>query len=223
MFQNVNKTREGDHHETVDHLIKASQSGCRICIYENLRREHHGTKEDDAISERPLLWYKFEVRKKENDEIYWEISFKSGASWAQNDLPDSIYGNFNIIWIHVDMADIIHIPHKYRSMLKLAKKDLKEKPWHVRRDDFHIREISSNTGNDATIKVAEDWLRECKENHKSCENVYGNTRSDWYPKRLVVVGEDDSKIRLVVPTQEHITGGYAALSHCWGRNSSFLT
>jgi hypothetical protein len=55
------------------------------------------------------------------------------------------------------------------------------------------------------MKVAEDWLRECKENHKSCENAYGNTTSGWYPKRLVAVEEDNSKIRHVVPTQEHIT------------------
>jgi hypothetical protein len=77
MFQNVNKTREGDHHATVDDLSKA-------CIYENMRREQHCTKEDHAISERPLLRYKFSTRE-EYDEWFWQIKFESGAGLAGNE------------------------------------------------------------------------------------------------------------------------------------------
>lgn len=112
------------------------------------------------------------------------------------------YGYNNIIYIHVDVTEVIPVPQEYQRMLKSAKEDLKKKPWHVRREHFHTREIPSNTGHDASMKVAEDWLRECKENHKLCQHLYGNTRPGWCPKRLVAVGKDDNQISLVELIQE---------------------
>jgi hypothetical protein len=65
------------------------------------------------------------------------IVFTSAASWAREETK-------NVIIVHVVMAETT-APDKARIPPDLAKGDLKEQPWYVRREGFGIREISSNT------------------------------------------------------------------------------
>lgn len=222
IFQNIKKTPEGYHHETVDDLVKAAQLGCKICIYENkIRQDLSIGVGRHAAPEKLLLFYQFGFTFSRHDNVT-VLHFKFKVHSEGNPAHLDFIGE-NMFHIHIHTSEIIPIPSNYRSMLKSAKKDLKTKPWHVRREVFHTREIQSNTGSEASMKVAEGWLRQCRENHKSCQNVYGDRRSGWYPKRLVAVGDNDNEICLAVPAEEKAIGVYAALSHCWGKDPSFLT
>ena len=217
IFQNVNKTQNGYHHETVNDLVKAAKLGCRICIHGDLIREQLGISVGShTVSERLMLRYEFR----------W-IGVGDSYSWLYFGFgvrPEEITFHVDFqLTIHVHETGLIPVVSDYQSLLKSAKKDLKRRPWNVRRENFETREISSNTEDEAAIKVAGGWLRECRESHKSCDNMYSNRRSGWYPKRIIAVGDNDNEIRLVLTAEEKAIGGYATLSHCWGNDPSFLT
>ncbi|CAG8953844.1 hypothetical protein HYFRA_00006736 [Hymenoscyphus fraxineus] len=222
MFQNVDTTLEGDHHATVEDLVKAAESGCRICTFENMRRVEFGTEEDNAIKERPLLRYEFQAKESPYDHLYWRIKFKSSAIWAIDLFPGHL-GSWNEILLHVDMMDVAPIPPDYDTFLESTSSNLAQRPWYVARDYFPTREISSSTGGHESFEVASHWLRECQESHQLCKNTQRRKEHEWYPKRLIAVGEDDNNVRLFIAAKEQPVSGYAALSHCWGTNPNFLT
>lgn len=71
---------------------------------------------------------------------------------------------------------------------------------------------------ESKLDMARSWLEECRQQHRC-----GGDRV-FRPKRLVFVGDDDSKPRLVEPGDESKRLEYAALSYCWGaKTGSFTT
>lgn len=74
-----------------------------------------------------------------------------------------------------------------------------------------IQERDSNQKFKAGCQAAIMWMRQCLENHTKCSN---NTQPSSYPTRLLQLSE--SKVRLVIPSHETISGPYVTLSYCWG-------
>lgn len=77
-----------------------------------------------------------------------------------------------------------------------------------------IAEIQGMDGNQkfkTSCQAASIWMRQCLESHTKCSN---NLQPSSYPTRLLQLSE--SKVRLVIPSHETISGPYATLSYCWG-------
>lgn len=71
---------------------------------------------------------------------------------------------------------------------------------------------SSSTGSKESWDIALNWFSDCVENHDLC----ASRTTHWYPTRLIDVGKSD-QIRLIVTKEmASLSGGYVALSHCWG-------
>lgn len=202
MFQNVNDTLRGDHHENFQEVAKSAEGGCRICI--ELKREQN---DDDFIPNGPHLQYEFDATFGDDREGHWAIAIASQLG----SVPF-----YKSIHVYVDKDDAMPAPENYQSFLDSVKEDLGSSPWNALRDESHIREIPTSTGGDASMRIARDWLNDCKKNHKTCENVYAHRRAEWYPKRLIAVEGHDSQVRLLESTKEQIIRGYATLSHVWG-------
>ena len=64
------------------------------------------------------------------------------------------------------------------------------------------------------------WLEDCQERHASCS--LGITTAPKLPKRVIDVGEEDSRVKLY-ESQPEEKANYAALSHCWGGGSALTT
>ncbi|KAI1075685.1 heterokaryon incompatibility protein-domain-containing protein [Whalleya microplaca] len=70
-----------------------------------------------------------------------------------------------------------------------------------------------NTGSRETGLLASEWLKTCRESHKTCQH---KTETTWYPTRLLHISENT--IRLIYPRDEpEFKSHYATLSYCWGR------
>ncbi|MCJ1333607.1 hypothetical protein MMC10_010307 [Thelotrema lepadinum] len=44
----------------------------------------------------------------------------------------------------------------------------------------------------------------------------------WFPKRLIDIGPDDEKLRIIETSETLPTGPYASFSHCWGKQPDFF-
>ena len=77
---------------------------------------------------------------------------------------------------------------------------------------------SDNTGDKDVIERAHSWLSDCILQHQSCKK---HDRTDYYPPRLLHLDEDS--VRLIETNNTKISGPYATLSYCWGRNPRHLT
>lgn len=71
-----------------------------------------------------------------------------------------------------------------------------------------------NTGSDANLALAHQWLNHCNANHSICTQL-GKSSPLWYPTRLLEV-EPSGTIRLRITSIDPPDGSYLSLSHCWG-------
>ena len=67
-----------------------------------------------------------------------------------------------------------------------------------------------------SLQAAQKWMSTCLETHEQCQK---HTQPPVYPTRLLELG--DHKARLIISCDEILSGPYAALSYCWGTDSSF--
>jgi hypothetical protein len=75
---------------------------------------------------------------------------------------------------------------------------------------------ADNTASEESWSLATGWLRLCLTTHKICNK---GRDTEWYPTRLLDVGEADDaqrSVRLIHSTGAPISGGYCTLSHRWG-------
>ncbi|CAI6091795.1 unnamed protein product [Clonostachys chloroleuca] len=91
----------------------------------------------------------------------------------------------------------------------------------VRPDVTTGREIPDHTGHEAVAQLAKEWHEECKKNH-ACGDFYQHRQVGWYPKRLVHVGQDGQRPRLVLRDEDGLHGPYATLCHCWSEKPEFF-
>lgn len=73
--------------------------------------------------------------------------------------------------------------------------------------------IENNPRSQACLAVASDWLRNCSENHASCNPL---TESQKKPKRLVYIGDGSRDPYLVDTATIYKPIKWLSLSYCWG-------
>ncbi|KAI1768012.1 HET-domain-containing protein [Hypoxylon sp. FL1150] len=76
-------------------------------------------------------------------------------------------------------------------------------------------DISPSTGDEATWRIIQGWLKECVETHTSCN---GRGTTGYLPSRLVELNDTAAEptFRVVEKHQIHPQSQYLTLSHCWG-------
>jgi hypothetical protein len=82
----------------------------------------------------------------------------------------------------------------------------------------------SYTGHPAVLQTACKWLTKCLQNHNAChshDEEGTEVPGTWRPKRLLELNGEH--LRLIICQEHENVGPYAALSHCWGKDRSFLT
>lgn len=82
------------------------------------------------------------------------------------------------------------------------------------------RSIPSDAEDLQVLRIARAWLRRCNEEHPYC-GITHKLLPSWWPKRLLDL--TDAQPRLIRTEGEVPKGNYAALSHCWGVNPTFIT
>ncbi|MCJ1394681.1 hypothetical protein MMC18_007561 [Xylographa bjoerkii] len=81
------------------------------------------------------------------------------------------------------------------------------------------REVYQSPASEECISVAAGWLRDCMTNHKTCLRLL--RKISQLPTRVIDVGlaVSSQKPHLLVTSGK--CGSWAALSYCWGGNSTF--
>ncbi|KAF2260111.1 HET-domain-containing protein [Lojkania enalia] len=80
----------------------------------------------------------------------------------------------------------------------------------------------SHTGSASACRAALTWLAECTDGHPVCDTP--NALDASLPNRIIDVGDyNDSEEPRLVENKGNMTGGYVALSHCWGGSSHIRT
>ncbi|PQE03455.1 heterokaryon incompatibility protein [Rutstroemia sp. NJR-2017a BVV2] len=207
--------KQGNHHASFGNLVKAANSGCKICKYLCRFREDLGPDEAGELHSDPFTRFRY---GKYDDEEAPFINFMADVSWLEHDLP------WKHLYLHV--SDPKATPEWWSQFLEVARKDLHTEPWHVRNDKFPKRSIPVNTGDAEVLQLAFDWLKACKSNHDRCRKIDKDADCKYYPGRLLDIADMDTQVcRLLVTENGNLTdgSGYVALSHCWGKNPSFLT
>ena len=111
-------------------------------------------------------------------------------------LPAMMFGRDRTFWMHQSADD-----------------DVKSIDFNP---EVEVAEPSENTGYAAVLQYASDWLDTCVKDY-SCRRE--NPEVPWYPTRLL----DVNKLRLVLTSEEAVSGPYATLSYRWGDKPSFFT
>lgn len=203
-------------------MVKAAQSGCKICKSLLIFREELGPDEAGERTKDPFSTYVFvishihegmnEVSKKSAI-----LQFSAAVSWLDSS-PLSM--PWKRIQLHIGPAQ--SVPGWWIENLEGIKIDLHTEPWHVRQDRFPARTIPENTGDTEVARLALDWLNNCRHNHKSCESKDRLRDSGYYPPRLIETSPDNFQIcRVIIPKEHPLVKGsrYVAVSHCWGDRS----
>lgn len=78
-----------------------------------------------------------------------------------------------------------------------------------------------STGSPEVLRLAQSWLQDCRA-HTACS---GWGPSTWLPLRLIDVQPSEPNIgfRVIDTTITKVSGRYATLSHCWGKDSDILS
>jgi hypothetical protein len=213
MFQG--SSAKGNHHDTYDDLVKAAKMGCKICLYlQNIRAMYGADEAREKL--RPFTTYRFQKWESGGPDARREIAIRSKASWLIDPL------NCNV-GLHISKPS--PAPRWWSGFVQGVKRDLEAEPWNVREDAFGTRHIPNSTGDPEVMKLGLEWLDTCRNHHSSCQAVERARPKNYFPRRLLDVGTlHSNQIRLVTtnletPSQEE---QYATLSHCWGKDPSFL-
>jgi hypothetical protein len=86
-------------------------------------------------------------------------------------------------------------------------------------DIVEHRRIESDCGSHNGLQVAISWLQKCLTSHHSfCNNVESSL-----PKRVIYIGQSDTTLDPYLLETDNEIGAWVALSHCWGKGTSFTT
>jgi hypothetical protein len=81
-----------------------------------------------------------------------------------------------------------------------------------------LRKMSKDLGSHTTLEIASGWLDNCSKTHANCSRPVNGAHD--LPKRVLNVGDESTNPFLVEPTGDSRSGKWAALSYCWGGESS---
>ncbi|SCO09081.1 related to tol protein [Fusarium fujikuroi] len=89
-----------------------------------------------------------------------------------------------------------------------------------------IKKTSTSTSSETSFECLCKWIKNCSENHKSCNKLHARTgeNKNWLPARLVKIIPDTDSVPEIIKVVEtntddgiHQSIEYATLSYCWGR------
>ncbi|KAI8955493.1 heterokaryon incompatibility protein-domain-containing protein [Xylaria longipes] len=84
-------------------------------------------------------------------------------------------------------------------------------------DSILFRDLDGNTGSKHTLRIAANWLARCKTQHIHCSAAL-----ESHPKNLPSRVIDVTSARPRVIETGGVEGRWAALSYCWGSDTSFM-
>ncbi|KAI0098311.1 heterokaryon incompatibility protein-domain-containing protein [Nemania sp. FL0031] len=84
-------------------------------------------------------------------------------------------------------------------------------------DSILFRDLDANTGSKHTLRIAAHWLSRCQRQHKVCSAAAGS-RPKNLPSRVI----DVTAVKPRVIETGGVEGRWAALSYCWGSDTSFM-
>lgn len=204
--------RQGSHHETVYDFQHAIESNCPLCFI--VLRDARETAKLDLLScqqdQTPFSYFQIDARAPAHRLVIYI-----------NDMRDtrikqvSSQGRFQSVFCIIDLErtdlnDVFSARHTDMDI------ELVMKAVHKMSNDDN-EQLPSNTSHPSVANRALEWLDKCLKTHKVCER---DRNIDWYPPRLLDLTSGEPRLIL---REEEPQGSYAALSHCWGRNPSFLT
>lgn len=64
------------------------------------------------------------------------------------------------------------------------------------------------------LPLVKTWMTQCRDFHEHCRS---HDTSDWYPTRLLKIGGNPPKVKLILSQDQIQLGPYASMSHCWGK------
>jgi hypothetical protein len=216
--------REGHHHASFEHLVLAARAGCKICKQLCRLREDFGPDEAGEKCVDPFTRYRF--YQNTNMPGPPGLGFTSDVSWIkQVDDPRKEYqGSWRDVHFHVSPP--MATPDWWVQYVEDTRADLRQEPWRVREDQFPRRFIPPNTGDIEVMQLAQGWLASCMNDHDACRDVDASHHPDYLPPRVLDitdVGQGFCRLLIVKGRSAPDDSSYIALSHCWGRDASFLT
>lgn len=78
--------------------------------------------------------------------------------------------------------------------------------------------LEPSTGSPSCIALINDWLNQCSNAHRGCQEAAGKSDRGWMPTRLIDVGNADAPGRLIITADRlsELAGTrYVTLSHRW--------
>lgn len=180
-------------------LEKTATSGCKVCstAYSNPRLA-------------PMI--------ESNSQ---GVKFKKGC-WPGGDAARM---NISVIYLENGISKTVELGNWHFQCQKLTDTETQSLPLNQLSEQGVVTQFraqqttpSESTGHPDVAKLARGWLHGCLDLH-DCEGDYD---PNWFPTRLIKVGDTEQAARVVLTEQEKPTSRYVALSHCWGPNPSFF-
>ena len=218
------------HHQTVESLERSYQTSCAICY----RLWEHGL----STAGRSLL-------ERANGKLpitsmaLFEIGGRCGICVVLNPAVDPDSQKSLQEWLAHNPPTsggiFLEAFAFYTGEIFLAKKsslvlinkytDNSRSPRSSAEDSDRHQRLALNainpvlTRSESSLKVADDWLKECTSSHSGCNTGQSDY---WIPKRLLDIGSLTTdlvslKSKAALPENSR----YMALSYCWGTTSFF--
>lgn len=185
----------GPHHQSLSSLERALDGGCPICHVVASAISDRGisfVSSADAFSEFQREWVLVTFQS-ENPTL----CIQPQRSIRRLENPRIQRVRFELVQIHL-------------SKNKFDLSSLGSGPCQVSHPRHSV--VSSTTAAHEVASLALDWFATCRDNHE-CSIT---SDPSWYPPRLLDV--TTAVPRLVDESElQHQGAGYAALSHCWGK------
>jgi len=224
------RTVKGKHHASVHDLRIAAISNCQICasVYESYQKQGGIGYTFDAQDD--FLKYDFDW------EDPFPVSDEAAETWNNGvfELDNAVLHYLEIRTTSLgpwNGHDVFIFPSKNQGSRSLPLPSSQEslynflvnvdyEPWRVVEDEFK-KNTPSHTGHPDVTRIARNWLRTCQEEHHSCGTGIRDSPLLWWPKRVIDL--TGSRPKLLLTEGERPRGGYAALSHCWGKAPNLFT
>jgi hypothetical protein len=133
--------------------------------------------------------------------------------WKKPAIPEA--GEVRLGWRFIDMIPQFHVNHLRFDLHRQATGDDRSQSNEASLSAYEAPAMSSDP---EAQRLVGTWLQRCTSTHEQCER---SRESGYMPPRLLDLR--DGQIRLISTSNSETTGGYATLSHCWGRDPTFLT
>ena len=182
------------HHDSVRSLLAAANEGCELCIG---------------------IWDQF-VKNLPTDNA------SRGKPLSKGELDEQIYlglSNWSPIAQGLPYITVTQILPR-RAIRSLAAFDPYAELGNVPLgfEDLLGRRVNDNSASYTCLDLGKQWLHECLKDHKKCRELSSGQKR--LPSRVIDVGTDSTNPRVKTTGAE--TGRWAALSYCWGGDSSFV-